>query len=296
MKWLSPYQVVQCLGRAMTDTINHDGIEHAGYLAFLGLLAMFPFLVFMVAVIGVLGQGEAGSIFITSLLHALPTHITNALEPRVVEIVSGPPQGLLTVSILGAIWTASSAVEGMRTVLNRAYRVETPPAYWFRRSLSILQLLIFTFITIIGMLLMVTLQLMLHNLTFILNIHIDESSRSYLSKMLYIGSVGVLFVAASSLYYSIPNIKQHLISVVPGAVLAVMGWLGAAYALTIYLSHFDQVNLIYGSLGGIIAALIFFYLCNIFLIFGAEFNYQIVHALGLRIIQREEVENPVSSI
>lgn len=296
MKWLTPYQLAQCLAKALVDTIQHDGVEHAGYLAFLGLLAMFPFLVFMFAVIGFMGQGDAGTLFITSLLHALPRHITTALEPRVVEIVSGPPQGLLTISIVGAIWTASSAVEGMRTVLNRAYRVETPPAYWFRRSLSVLQLLVFTFVTIIGMLTMMSMQLFLSNISYILDIHIDEETRRYFSKTLYLVSVGVLFVTISSLYYSIPNIKQQLLSVVPGAVLAVIGWLGAAYALTVYLSKFDQVNLIYGSLGGIIAALIFFYLCNIFFIYGAEFNYQVVHRLGRRIVQREEVEDPATTI
>src|SRR5580693_249774 len=108
MRMITPKQWLACVWNAIVNTINHDGIEHAGYLAFLGLLALFPFLVFMVAVIGVIGQGESGAAFITSLLQALPEHITAALKPRVVEIISGPPQGLLTVSILGAIWTASS--------------------------------------------------------------------------------------------------------------------------------------------------------------------------------------------
>jgi membrane protein len=79
-------------------------------------------------------------------------------------------------------------------------------------------------------------------------------------------------------------------SVVPGAVLVVLLWIGAAYLLTSYLSHFEQVNLIYGSLGGIIATLVLFYICNMIFIFGAEFNYQIFYTLGLRIVQKENVE------
>jgi len=296
MTWLSPRQLLKCVGKALVSTIYHDGIEHAGYLAFLGLLAMFPFLVFMVAVIGVLGQGAAGTEFITYLLNALPKHLTAALQPRIVEIVSGPPQGLLTFAILGAIWTASSAVEGLRTVLNRAYHVETPPAYWLRRSLSILQLLIFTFITIVAMILVVAIPLLLHEIESLFRIAIIPENHAYVSRMVFVISVGVLFVTISAIYYTVPNIKQSFISVAPGAAVAVLGWMGAAYTFTLYLSNFNQVNLIYGSLGGIIAALVFFYVCNMIFIFGAEFNYQLVHILGLRIIQRENVPHSISPV
>ena len=96
--------------KAGYNTIHHDGIEHAGYLAFLGLLALFPFLVFVVALAGFIGEGEAGTHFINLVFSALPPHMVSALKPRVAEIISGPPQGLLTVAILGAIWTSSSAV------------------------------------------------------------------------------------------------------------------------------------------------------------------------------------------
>ena len=98
-----------------------------------------------------------------------------------------------------------------------------------------------------------------------------------------------------AIYYLIPNIKQHVIAVAPGAAIVVVGWLGAAYFFTLYLSNFNQVNLIYGSLGGIIAALVFFYVCNIIFIFGAEFNYQIVHTLGLRIVEKENAASSPSA-
>jgi membrane protein len=275
--------------KAACLTIKHDGVEHAGYLAFLGLLAMFPFLVFVVAIVGVIGQGQAGAEFITSVLATLPGHVTIALKPRIIEIISGPPQGLLTISIVGAIWTASSAVEGLRTILNRAYHVATPPAYWLRRSLSILQLLLFTFVLITGMMLVVFIPLSFHHIETWLGIHVvaGTDDAQSLGNIVFFFTVTALFVAVASIYYLIPNMKQRLVSVVPGAVLVVILWIGAAYLFTLYLSHFDQVNLIYGSLGGIIAALVFFYVCNLIFIFGAEFNHQIVEMLGLHIAQRE---------
>lgn len=283
-----------CIYRAAYDTVMvHDGIEHAGYLAFLGLLAMFPFLVFLVSVIGVLGQGVSGASFISSLLQTLPSDITAALRPRIIEIISGPPQGLLTVSILGAIWTASSGVEGIRTVLNRAYRVTTPPAYWLRRLLSIAQLMVFTSILIIGMLTVVALPLILQHIENFVGMQPFEADEKF-GNILFYFTIFSLFIAVSYIYYMLPNIKQRLVSVIPGAALVVVLWIGAAYLFTKYLSNFNQVNLIYGSLGGIIAALVFFYICNIIFIFGAELNHQIVEVLGLRTVEREKTNPSVS--
>lgn len=285
---LTPRKIFRCLYEAMAKTISHDGIEHAGYLAFLGLLALFPFLVLIFAVIGVVGGGEAGARTIAEILSVLPDDVTAALQPRIMEITSGPPQGLLTISILGAIWTASSGVEGLRTILNRAYHVANPPAYWFRRSLSILQLLVFAFIIVAGMLVLVTVPLAMHQVGGWLGIHFPSFDGEYFSYMTRLATVGMLFFAVSYIYYIIPNLKQRLVSVVPGAAVVVLLWLAAAYLFAVYLSNFDQVQLIYGSLGGIIAALIFFYICNVIFIFGAELNHQIVEALGLHISEREK--------
>lgn len=281
-----------CIYNATYDTVmKHDGIEHAGYLAFLGLLALFPFLVFLVSVIGVIGQGESGAEFISSVLQNLPADITAAIKPRIIEIISGPPQGLLTVSILGAIWTASSAVEGIRTVLNRAYHVTTPPAYWFRRLLSIAQLMLFAFIMIAGMLIVVAIPLILQHMEKLVGVPISASVENLLKSTVFHITIFSLFFAVSYIYYLLPNIKQRLISVIPGAAVVVLLWIGAANLFSAYLVNFNQVNLIYGSLGGIIAALVFFYICNVIFIFGAELNHQIVEMLGIRTVEREKSEN-----
>jgi len=284
---------LKCVYDAAVDTINHDGIEHAGYLTFLVLLSLFPFLVLIFSVIGFIGAGETGAQLIADIFNALPGDVTQALKPRILEIISGPPQGLLTIAILGAIWTASSAVEGMRTILNRAYRVGTPPAYWFRRSLSIVQLLFFTFILVMGILLLVLIPLGLHRIEGLLGIALVESTKTIFAQTAWVITIGMLFLALCYIYYIIPNIKQHFVSVAPGAAMVVGLWFVAASLLTGYLSNFNQVNLIYGSLGSIIATMLFFYLCNVIFIFGAELNHQVAEAMGLRVEQRERTDGSV---
>lgn len=277
------------LWRALVDTIDHDGVEHAGYLSFLGLLSLFPFLVFVMAIAGLFGEDFARSEFVELLLSNLPAHIVEGLRPRLLEIATGPSQGLLTVAILGAIWTSSSSLEGLRTVLNRAYRVHTPPHYLFRRMLSIGQLIVLTFVVIIVMSLLIVMPVIWHYVQDAL--HFDPVTvEPYLKNWGYIISALLLFATISMLYYVLPNVKQTAFSVLPGAAMVVVLWMGAARLLSYYLSRFEQVNLIYGSMGSIIAALLFFYILALIFIWGAEFNYLLTSSTGERIEEKETEE------
>ncbi|MEI6729991.1 MAG: YihY/virulence factor BrkB family protein [Pseudomonadota bacterium] len=261
---LNPKKIIVALYKAGENTVNHDGIEHAGYLAFLGLLAFFPLLVFIVALAGFVGEGQAGVKFVSLIFYQLPPDMSAALKPRIAEIISGPPQGLLTLSIFGAIWTSSSALDGYRTVLNRAYSVQNTPSYLFRRLLSVVQILFLSSAAIAAMLALVVMPIYLHS--------VERITITYIS-------VAIIFIVISSAYYFLPNTKQTISSVVVGAMLVTALWLGATRVLSFYFSRFDQVNLIYGSLGGIIATLLFFYINNIIFIYGAELNYIIKQEL-----------------
>lgn len=293
--------IAKAMKIGLVDTINHDGIEHAGYLSFVSLLALFPFLVFFVAIVGAIGQSELGERFIHILLYEndlIPTNLLAALEPRIQEIVSGPPEGLLTLAVLGAMWTASSAVEGLRTILNRAYRVTTPPAYIFRRLMSILQFLILTVLLISAMLILVLTPVIWQTVQSTIEIDFSlpywEEVSQWNWTFLRYGITGfVLFFVVCSTYYVLPNIKQNWRVVVPGAVIVVLLWTLAGAILAAYLSSFDQFNVIYGSLGGIIVSLLFFYIFSTILIFGAEFNYSLNKMRG--IIVEEKIHTTIET-
>lgn len=275
---------------AVYYTVHHDGIEHAGYLAFLGLLALFPFLVFFTAIAGFLGESQVVQELADVVMSGMHQDLIQALTPRVKEITEGPPQGLLTLAIIGAIWTASSAVEGLRTILNRAYHVATPPAYIWRRLLSIGQFLVLTVIIFAAMFGLIFLPAMWGYFVQQFEIKdIEELVVPYLSYIRYFVAGLVLFLGVATSYYILPNIKQSLRSVAFGAFLVVVGWLGVTYGFTAYLTNFKQVNIIYGSLGGVIVALLFFYILAVIYIFGAEFNYFYEKATGHKIEQKEEV-------
>ncbi len=262
---------IKILRLSVIDTVRQDGIEHAGYLAFLSLLSLFPFLIFLVAIIGLFGASEIGAQVIHMIISSAPKEMAAALNPRVDEIISGPPQSFLTIAILGVIWTASSSVEGCRTILNRAYRVAFPPPYIFRRLISILEFFVIIFIVIVSIFVFVVIPSLFEgkNTEAIFRFYIDFD-------FLYIRyfAIFVLLTCTTSLlYFALPNAKQKITQTVPGSILAVLLWMSVEKLFSIYLNNFHQFNFVYGSLAGMMISLMFFYLISLIFILGAEFNY-----------------------
>ena len=274
--------------KSVIDTINHDGIEHAGYLAFLSILSFFPSLIFLIAVIGLFGESKIGTDFLHELVSSLPNEMSRGLTPRINEIISGPSDGYLTIAIIGVIWTASSSVEGCRTILNRAYRVAFPPPYILRRLVSIFEFFIIIIVIISGILIFVIVPVFLKYFEkqFSLSLKIDYDF-FYLRQL---AIFSILTISTSVLYFALPNVKQKIWQTIPGSILAVILWITLVDFFSLYLENFDQMNFVYGSIAGVIISLMFFYLISLVFIFGAEFNYNF-HRVYQFFLKKPKIKN-----
>ncbi|MDB1135635.1 YihY/virulence factor BrkB family protein [Candidatus Anaplasma sp. TIGMIC] len=259
-----------CARKAIIDFRDHAGMEYAGYLSFMVLLSLFPFLVFFNALTSsILSVMDKDSVLYDKLFDflswELPYDTMAALLPRIEEILSGPPQSLLTLAIVGVVWTASSVIEGIRNVLNRALRVSAPPPYILGRMFSILQ-----FLVIVVFMMLSTLCITLLPIIFeMVDVH-WAILRFALIKLM-------LFLSIAWIYFIVPNLKQEILVVVPGAVIVTILWSLSSTMFSWYLSTFHVLDTIYGNLTGVIAALLFFYILSIFFIYGAELNYRLSH-------------------
>ncbi len=267
--------------KAAFNLVNHDGVEHAGYMAFITLLSFFPFLTFLMAVTAFIGKSDHGREFIYLLINNMPTNSIQSIKPRIEEIMLVPPSSLLTISILGMIWTSSSTVEGLRTILNRIYNVASPPAYIWRRLLSILQFLIITAILLISMFILLFLPVIYQELQHFKHLGpvldlFSQINTEMLTPILenarHFAFMITLFAIVMLLYYGIPNISVRMRSLIPGSILVVLLWTLSGSLLSQYIYAFSQLNLVYGSLAGFIITLLFFYIINLIFIYGAEVN------------------------
>ena len=277
MRRLQVPNFVKCMYSVLRDMIDHDAFEYAGYLSFLLILSIFPSIFILTALLGTvaddIAQYKLIQNFISQSFNNLPEGVISGLKPIVNEIISGPPNKFLTIAVFAAIWTSSSALEGLRTVLNKAYRVHKAPHYVLRRILSMLQ--VFFILSVLALIVFsfIVIPLILHSDHF----DIDDYffSTIHFKYISYTITLLLLFCMISWIYIMVPNIKQKVIHVIPGSIATLILWVCASYSMSIYFRFSPQLYTIYGSLAGIIASLIFFYVMSVCLIFGAELNYHL---------------------
>jgi len=264
-------RIIINLYQSILKMIDHDGVEHSGYMSFMVLVSIFPFFIFILALTSFFGASEIGERFIQIALENMPAQSIDSIRARINELISAPPQGLLTLAIIGSLWTSSSFVECVRTILNRVYEVTSPPHYFFRRMLSIAQFLIISMMICLAMLLLIIIPLGVSKIPRIMLV--IEDYTTIINSFRYFLIFLSLFLTVSALYYLIPNVKLKFSEVLPGAFLSVILWIISGYLLSKYIVYYNQLNIVYGSLGSIIITLIFFYIINMIFIIGAEFNY-----------------------
>lgn len=270
---------------AADRTVKDDGVEHAGYIAFLALLSFFPSLIFLLSVISHMGKQSFGADMLNEFYKLLPLDVMNTLAPTINEIMAGPPAGLLTLAIVGILWTASGGVEGVRTILNKVYRVSNPPHFLLRRLVSIFQFIVVMFILAVGTILIAVVPSISTLIEQKLSRKIDFT---ILFEMIRIfGSLFFMMMAVAVSYYILPNIKHSIVKVMPGAAVCVTIWIIVLKVFTYIIGHYTQINALYGSLAGIIVTLIFFYVMALIYIYCAEFNYLLEKAFGVKMVEKE---------
>ncbi len=260
------------LGDWLIRFIEDDGLASAGYLAYIGLMSLLPFLVFVFTLLGLIGQADQGAGIIDAMFRFMPTEVALTLQEPVVQVVGRASGGVLTLSLVVVLWIAASGVEGIRSALNRAYRTRETRSYWRRRANSSALVVFFSGFIVIAVGCMVVGPLIWQQAEVYLDFGIPMGTQSFPELVRFGAGGGALFIATAALYRILPNRKPSWIGVVPGAACVVLMVSGATNLYSLYLERFAQYAAIYGSLGGIISTLIFFYLLGAIFVLGAELN------------------------
>ena len=262
-----PTSFITVLQLAGTRFVAHDGFALAGYIAFVGILSLFPFLFFLAALFGFFGVTEPGTYFAAFLFHNIPEAVAESLETPLAEIFQNTYGNLLTISMLGALWTAGTGLEGVRTALNRALNVDRKRAYWRRRGQGA------AILTVMAGGLTLTLMFAPYAWNMALEILDLSDELSLPWGLIQYAVSGLCFLSGTCvLYHFLPARRPTWRGVLPGAVLVLAASLAFSKMFGLFLSYFDTYTAVYGSLGGAILALLFFYYLGVFFIFGAEVN------------------------
>jgi membrane protein len=248
------------------NLIRHEAIEYAGYLTYLNVLSVFPFIFIFFAMISLVDETKFGIDFFNIVLSYLPHYVLDTFGKQINEIANGPPSSLMNLALIGAIWTASSSIEALKSIFNKIYLVRNKPAYLRSRLTSVVQFLVIIFAIIATITVFVIIPKFLPKIPNIVQYPIFNNQFTYLWGNL------VLLLIVSTMYYTLTSAKISFVSTIPGAIITIILWIISGNSLSFYMINFNQVSVMYGGLASIIITLIFLYIFNLTLIFGAEFN------------------------
>ncbi|OKL36155.1 ribonuclease [Domibacillus mangrovi] len=237
-------------------------------MAYFFLLSIFPLMIFMVTLLGYLPL-DPNEIF-NIIKDFAPSDSLSMVQDTIQEVTSSQNSGLLSFGFLGTIWSASNAMNAVVKGLNHAYDVKETRAFYHARGLSILLTFAFIFVIAVMLILLVFGQ------------KIGEFAFEFLGMgeqfiviwtwIRFLLPPIVLFFVFVGLYYMAPNLKVKYVTVFPGAVFAVLGWIIVSLGFSFYVNNFGNYSATYGSIGGVIILMIWLYLSAMIILIGGEIN------------------------
>jgi membrane protein len=251
--------------------VYNDGFIHAGNLAYLSILALFPFIILSAAVAHLLGQGQDAQLTVANLLARLPRNVASTLREPIQEVLNVRTGALLWFGAIVGLWTATSFIETIRDILRRCYGVRYCAPFWEYRFGSMLLILGAVLLLMIAFAASVALSSAHHLIVEWFPFAQDVASTLGIYRLV---PAATLFVTFYALFFALTpaRYRKHGCRKWPGALLITVWWLATVEVLPFALGLFGGYSLTYGSLAGVMIALIFFFVVGLGVVIGAELN------------------------
>jgi membrane protein len=271
------------LKRTATEFMKDNLSDWAGALTYYGLLALFPALIAMVSLIGLVGDPKSTTTTLTDI-------ITEIGPQSAAETFSGPIESVasnrsaagfaLIAGLAVALWSASVYVGAFIRASNVIYETPEGRPFWKLRPLQI-------GVTLAMILLMAFLALALVMTGPVVEavaepIGLSSTAVSVWNIAKWPAMVAIFLLMVSVLYYASPNAKLRGFRwVTPGSLVAIVVWAVASAAFAVYVANFGSYDKTYGTLGGLVALLVWFWISNLAILFGHQLNAEIERSLEI---------------
>jgi membrane protein len=262
------------LKRVLSEFKEDNLMDWAAALTYYGLLSLFPALIAMISLIGLFGDPKSTTESLTEI-------ITSIGPSSAAETFSGPVESItknrgtagvaFVLGLVVALWSASAYVGAFMRASNVIYETPEGRPFWKLRPLQL------------AVTLAMILALALIAVSLVLTGPIVEA----VAEPLGIGStaievwniakwpvlIAVFLLMLATLYYASPNVKLRGFKwVTPGSLVAVVVWAIASALFGFYVANFGSYDKTYGTLAGLIALLVWFWITNLAILFGHQLN------------------------
>lgn len=261
------------LKRTVSEFSDDQCTDLAAGLTYHAVLSLFPALVAIVSLLGVFGQGQKSTNALLGIVKDLaPSTAVDALRGPLDSLTHSSAAGpALILGLLGALWSASGYVGAFSRAMNRIYEIREGRPFWKLRPTQILITLIAVGLTCLVLVALVFTGPLAQAVGNAIGLGSTAVTIWQIAKWPVMLLVVVLVLAI--LYYATPNVKQPKFQwISPGALVALVVWAVASALFAVYVANFSHYNKTYGALSGIIVFLLWLWITNLALLFGAEFN------------------------
>ena len=283
---------IATLKRTFREFKEDNLTDWAAALTYYAVLSMFPALIALLSLVGLVADPATVSRVITETVSEIgPATAAETFNGPIQSITESESKaGLaLILGLAAALWTASGYVGAFMRASNSIYEIEEGRPFWKLRPLQIA----------------VTLVCVLMLAIVFIGLLVSGPLAEAVGKALGIGDAAVtafqygkwpvlvlvVMLILAILYYAAPNAKLPGFKwISPGSVLAVVVWIIASIGFAFYVANFGSYDKTYGTLGGLISFLVWMWITNLAVLFGAELNAELERSRELEAGEPAEEE------
>jgi membrane protein len=281
------------LGYTLKRTLHAFGndacTDLAASLTYYTVLALFPGILAVVSILGLVTDAQKTIDTVLDLVKQFGSaQVVTLLEGPIDSLVRSPAAPVtFIVGVLGAVWSASGFVGAFGRAMNRIYGVREGRPVWKLRPTNLLVTIIMVVLIVVGALILV---LSGPVATAIGNVvGLGDATLAVWSIVKWPILAVIAIVALAVLYHFAPNVRPSKFRFLSGgAITALVIWVVASVGFGFYVANFSHYNATYGSLGGVIVFLLWIWITNLALLFGAEFDAELERGRELAAGKRAE--------
>ena len=245
----------------------------AAGLTYYAIFSMFPALLALVSLLGIFGQAEKTTAALLEIVQGVaPGQAVEMIRDPIQELTTSPAAGFtLVIGLATAIWSASGYVTAFGRAMNRIYQIDEGRGFVKLRGTML-------GVTVVSLIIVALLAAML-----VISGPVAEA----IGNVLGLGGVALtvwniakwpvivalVIVVIAILYYATPNVRQPKFRWMSlGSLIALLVFVVASVGFGFYVGNFSNYNKTYGAIGGVIVMLLWLWILNMSLLFGAEFD------------------------
>lgn len=265
------------IGIRTAKEINADDLLNlSAQQAYYFFFALFPALLTFISIASFFPIDNLTGQIVDMLGRFAPPEALSIITQQISKISQSGHGGILTFAFLLTIWSSSGAMVSIISTLNAAYDITEERPLWKVRMIAIGLTLGVAFFVLISMALVLVGPTVAEHLA--TTMHLGPAFKWTWWVLQWPIVFALVATGIGLVYYFAPDAEQDWLWITPGSVIATALWVLVSLAFKLYIAYFGSYNETYGTLGGFIVLLTWFYLSGLAILIGAELNAEIEHA------------------